>query len=99
MVTYRKFRNRLDNIKYVHRVIMEKKLGRKLKKSERVHHINGNKHDNRLSNLRVVDIKKHARDHYKKGDYHILTKSEMRRGAITTNKILAKRRKENVNTR
>lgn len=73
---------------------MEKKLGRKLRKNERVHHINGDKHDNRICNLRVEDIVKHTRDHYNKGDYHILTKREMRRGAITTNKILAKRKRD-----
>jgi len=93
MTNYKKFRNRLGNIKYVHIVKMEKKLGRPMHKWERVHHKNLNKQDNRLSNLKIEDLKTHTRNHYKNGDYHILTKSEMRRGAKTTNKILAKKKK------
>lgn len=38
---------------YEHRVMAESKLGRRLKAGEVIHHINGNKQDNRKENLEV----------------------------------------------
>lgn len=46
-----------------HRVVMENKLGRLLDKNEVVHHVNGDKHDNRLSNLQLATKAGHARQH------------------------------------
>lgn len=48
-----------------HRAIMEKHIGRKLKKTEVVHHVNHDKHDNRLENLQVMTIAKHVSHHQK----------------------------------
>ncbi len=53
-----------------HRKVMEDHLGRKLTRSEVVHHINGNNADNRLSNLELTtfaeDIRRHNLDRHKK---------------------------------
>lgn len=50
----------------VHRAVMEAHLGRRLSTSEFVHHINGDKQDNRLENLEVMDPKSHAVHHLQK---------------------------------
>lgn len=42
---------------------MEQKLGRKLERFELVHHINENKLDNRIENLKIVTPKEHALEH------------------------------------
>ena len=82
---YLKMRNKFGKLVYVHRVIASRKLGRSLRSNEIVHHINGNKLDNRMSNIRVENLKKHTRKHYKKGDYYKLTKKDQRKGAYITN--------------
>lgn len=47
----------------VHRTVMEEHIGRKLSRYEVVHHINGNIHDNRLGNLRMMSLSEHSKMH------------------------------------
>lgn len=47
----------------LHRHLMEQHLGRKLKRDDVVHHVNGNKHDNRLENLQVMTRSAHTKFH------------------------------------
>jgi len=46
-----------------HRYIMEEHLGRELKTTEHVHHINHNRLDNRLENLQVMSDSEHHKVH------------------------------------
>lgn len=52
-----------DYIYKLHKLILEYKLGRKLKPNEVSHHKNENKQDNRLENLEVKNKSKHQREH------------------------------------
>ena len=47
----------------VHILLMEEILGRPLKENEVVHHINGDKRDNRPENLQVLDRGEHTSLH------------------------------------
>ena len=48
---------------YVHRLVAEEKIGRRLSPNEAGHHLNGDRTDNRPENLEVVTRSEHARRH------------------------------------
>ena len=51
------------SLRYEHRIIMEKFLGRRLQSNEVIHHINEDKTDNRLENLQVTNRSDHKKLH------------------------------------
>ena len=50
-----------------HVYIMEQHLKRPMQRKEIVHHLNGNRADNRLSNLEVMTLSEHMRHHHPNG--------------------------------
>lgn len=66
LTKYGYFRINVDGKRILqHRYVMEQYLGRKLQPSERIHHINGDKTDNRIENLELMN---NNAEHMKK--YH-----------------------------
>ena len=49
----------------LHRYLMEMWKGRKLLPTEQVHHIDGDKLNNRIENLRIVTLQTHPKEHAK----------------------------------
>ena len=48
---------------YEHRLVMQHHLGRELEPDEHVHHINGDRADNRIENLEILTKSAHHRSH------------------------------------
>jgi hypothetical protein len=63
---YRRFS---DSNKLVHRYVVEKKIGRKLRQGEIVHHINRNKLDNSSENLEVFANQEEHEKHHRETDW------------------------------
>ena len=63
---YRRFS---DSNKLVHRYVVEKMIGRKLRRGEIVHHINRNKLDNSPENLEVFANQEEHEKHHRETDW------------------------------
>lgn len=62
---YLRITTKENHIKLVHVVLMEKRLGRKLKKNESIHHADGNKTNNSDENLILMTTREHRALHAK----------------------------------
>lgn len=60
-----------------HRKIVQDLIGRKLSKNEVVHHINGDKSDNRIENLQILSRSEHAKLHLKNRKLGDITKKKI----------------------
>lgn len=60
---------------YLHRLVMEQKIGRRLLPSEHVHHLDHDKTNNHPDNLRIISPVEHGR-------YHALTMWAQPRGGV-----------------
>lgn len=61
-----------------HRLVMERMIGRKLLHNEHVHHINGDKLDNRAENLRLISEVEHLSAHGRNRKASSETKKKIR---------------------
>jgi hypothetical protein len=54
---------------YLHRAILEKKLGRYLLKNEQADHKDGDKNNNNSANVQLIVLGEHQKDHVDRGNH------------------------------
>lgn len=75
---------------FEHRLIVEKEIKRYLLPSEHIHHINGNKQDNRIENLKILTNSEHLKLHWQESEnnnFKNAKKTQFSKGNIPWNKI------------
>ncbi len=65
-----------------YRIVVWDALGRELDPRERVHHINGDRTDDRIENLEIMSQSEHMRLHHAKGDCYRLTSADRGKGTL-----------------
>lgn len=65
-----------------HRVVMERFLERDLTQAEQVHHIDGNRHNNKIENLVIMNISEHQKLH---ADMYKIVYDLVRNGTVVFN--------------
>ncbi len=95
----RVYRDGICQVVKQHRRLLEQHLGRRLYPAEIVHHINGNRQDNRIENLEIKTKGEHSKHHnliriYPKGRKNKLSLEERKRRSDFMKEV-HRRRQEN----
>jgi len=76
------------HFKYVHRLIMEEYLGRKLESFEEIHHKDENKRRNEISNFEISSKGEHTRKHDQSGKFPLQIGSLNSQAKLTEDQVI-----------
>lgn len=75
-------------VKYIHRLIMEQHLGRKLSSEEEVHHKDRNKRNNSTANFKLTTKSLHSKLHWNSNIRPIQKGSKNSQSKLTENQVI-----------